>query len=222
MADRKFPIVTGHFYHIFNRGVASQPTFMNKRDYEQAMLTLSYYRFKNPPIKLSRLKDLSIKQREDILSSLERENETWVKFVSFSLMPNHFHFLLFQNQDNGITNFISKFTNSYTKYINTKNIRNGPLFSGVYKSVLVETDEQLIHVSRYIHLNPIVSLVIKEQELFTYPWSSLSDFLKGGSSLVWANPVIDQFKSSEDYRQFVLDQVDYGKKLEQIKHLVLE
>lgn len=222
MADRRSPIVTGQFYHVFNRGVAGQPVFFNKRDYQQAMLTLSYYRFKDPPVKLSRFKELVLQQREDIFRSLESKNETLVKVVSFGLMPNHFHFLLYQDQDNGIFTFISQFTNSYTKYINTKNIRTGPLFGGVYRSVLIETDEQLIHVSRYIHLNPVVAYVTKKEELFNYPWSSLPDFLRGGSSLVWAKPVLDHFSSAEDYKKFVEDQIDYGRQLEVIKHLTLE
>src|SRR3989338_2145853 len=222
MADRRFPIATGEFYHVFNRGVARQPTFLSRKDYEQAMLTLSYYRFKQPPIKLSRFKELSVDERNKILSYLEKSNEVLVKIVSFVLMPNHFHFLLRQELDGGISTFISKFTNSYTKYFNIKNNRPGPVFGGVYKAVRIESNEQLIHLSRYIHLNPVVSYVVLDSQLLTYPWSSLPDFLKTGKSLVWTDPVIGQFSSSEKYKEFILDQVDYGKKLEQIKHLMLE
>ena len=108
MADRRFPIATGEFYHVFNRGVARQPTFLSRKDYEQAMLTLSYYRFKQPPIKLSRFKELSVDERNKILSYLEKSNEVLVKIVSFVLMPNHFHFLLRQETDGGISKFLSQ------------------------------------------------------------------------------------------------------------------
>lgn len=222
MSDRKFPIATGEFYHVFNRGVAKQPIFLSKKDYEQAMLTLSYYRFKKPPVRLSRFKDLSLEEKKKILDNLQEQNDLSVKIVSFVLMPNHFHFLLYQEQDAGIPTFIARFSNSYTKYLNTKGQRVGPLLQGVYKAVRIESDEQLIHVSRYIHLNPVVSLVIKEKDLFQYPWSSLPDFLNGTSNLVWTDPVLSNFSSPEEYKKFVLDQVDYGKQLENIKHLLLE
>lgn len=222
MSDRKFPIATGQFYHVFNRGVAKQPIFLSKKDYEQAMLTLSYYRFRKPPVRLSRFKDLSIEEKREILDKLQGQNDLLVKIVSFILMPNHFHFLLYQVQDEGISSFMAQFSNSYTKYLNTKGQRVGPLLQGVYKAVRIESDEQLVHVSRYIHLNPVVSLVIREKDFLYYPWSSLPDFLKGSSDLVWIDPVLGQFSSPDVYKKFVLDQIDYGKQLEMIKHLTLD
>ena len=222
MADRHFPIVTGQFYHIFNRGVAKQPTFLSKKDYEQAILALSYYRFKNVPIKLSRFKELSVEERNNLMSKLTASDQCLVKIISFVLMPNHFHFLLHQVQDHGIANFVAKFSNSYTKYFNTRQDRVGPIFQGVYKAVLVETDEQLLHLSRYIHLNPVVSLVIKESDLLTYPWSSLPDYLSNEPLITYTKPVLEYFLSNKDYENFLLDQIEYGKRLEEIKHLTLE
>ncbi len=222
MADRHFPITTGHFYHIFNRGVAKQPTFLSKKDYEQAILALSYYRFSNVPIKLSRFKEISVEERTKLMSSLEKDNDNLVRIVGFVLMPNHFHFLLYQNKDKGIATFIAKFSNSYTKYFNTKNERVGPIFQGVYKAVRVDTDEQLVHLSRYIHLNPVVSALITEGEVFDYPWSSLPHFLKDNSTLVYVDPVLSLFKNKSKYSKFLLDQVAYARQLELIKHLTLE
>lgn len=221
MSDRRVPLVNGEFYHIYNRGVARQPTFLTQYDYEQALLALSYYRFVNPPIRLSRFKELPTEQRDYIFEKLQK-TEKHIEIVSFVFMPNHFHFLLKQTTENGISIFLSKFTNSYTKYFNTKRNRVGPMLQGVFKSVHIESDEQLIHVSRYIHLNPVASVFIKETELLSYPWSSLPDYLKRKSSLVYMEPVLDHFPSSNEYKNFVLDRADYAKRLEQIKHLTLE
>ncbi|MBI2011743.1 transposase [Candidatus Daviesbacteria bacterium] len=222
MADKRVPLATGEYYHVYNRGVARQPIFHHQSDYAQALLALSYYRFEKPPVRLSRFKELSKKDRETLLDQLTIKNKVLVKIVSFVLMPNHFHFLLQQTIDNGITIFLSKLSNSYTKYINTKNKRVGPILQGVFKAVHIESNEQLIHLSRYIHLNPVVSFVIKEVELLSYPWSSLPDYIKGQSELVDSEPVLSFFKSGKDYEKFVLDQIDYGKKLEEIKHLTME
>lgn len=169
MAGRKIILATNEFYHVYNRGVARQPTFLTKWDYQQTILALSYYRFINPPLKLSRFKELSYEQRQKYFSDLEGMGDKLVDIISFVLMPNHFHFLLKQAADGGISKFLSQVTNSYTRYFNTKHKRVGPLFQGTFKAVHVETDEQLIHLSRYIHLNPLVTFLVKEKGSLSYP-----------------------------------------------------
>lgn len=218
---RRTPLVNGEFYHVFNRGVARAPTFLSRAEHKQAMLTLSYYRYAKPPVSLARFKELSQKERQEFLASLQK-TEKLVEIVAFVLMPNHFHFLLKQNQDNGISKFASQFTNSYTRYFNTLNERVGPLFQGIFKSVHIETNEQLIHLSRYIHINPVVANVIRENDLFSYTWSSFPDYLNGESLLVSMGAVLEQFKNPQAYKEFVLNYIDYAKELEKIKHLVLE
>lgn len=219
MAQKRIPLVIGEYYHILNRGVARQPVFFGKRSYERFLVTLSYYRDLDPPIKLSRFLKLPQAARQ---SSLKKHKEKLVELISFVLMPNHFHLLLKQTADDGISTFLSKLTNSYTRYLNTKQKRIGPLFQGVFKAVHLETEEQLLHLSRYIHLNSLVSFVVREKDFLTYPWSSLPDYLKGRSELVDLNPVFSRFSSPNAYQKFVLDHADYAKKLEQIKHLTLE
>lgn len=221
MSYRRTPLVKGEIYHIYSRGVARQPTFLNQYDYERGMLTLSYYRFKEPPMRLSRFNGLPRQQRDELLEKLQNTKKH-VDIISFVFMPNHFHFLLKQNEENGISMFLSKFTNSYTKYFNTKRSRVGPIFQGVFKSVHIESNEQLLHVSRYVHLNPVASVLIDESELFSYPWSSLPDYIKGKSSLINLDIVLKQFSSINEYKSFVTDRIGCAKKLEEIKHLVLE
>ena len=222
MPEFRIPLITGEYYHVFNRGVARQPIFLSIKDYEQALLALSYYRFSNPPMRLSRYKELSVEERTNTLNELQ-ESEKRVEIASFVLMPNHFHMLLKQTAENGISSFISQFANSYTRYFNTKHNRVGPIFQGVFKSVHVETTEQLVHLSRYIHLNPAVSAVVKESDLISYRWSSLPDYLEEkNSSLIYSDAVLEQFSSREEYKKFVINYIDYGKELEKIKHLILE
>lgn len=222
MALRRHPLVTDEYYHVFNRGISYQPTYRNKKDYQQALFTLIYYRFAKPPVKLSRFKDLSFKEKHQILSNLELKNECLVNIVSFVFMPNHFHMLLKQNVDNGIRVYLSRFTNSYTRYFNTRYQRIGALFQGIFKSVYIETNEQLLHLSRYIHLNPVVLPVISVTDLDTYSWSSFPDYLKGKSNLVDLQTVLSQFRSVVEYKKFVYNQIEYAKKLEMIKHLAID
>src|SRR3989344_6023360 len=134
-------------------------------------------------------------------------------------MPNHFHLLVKQLQENGISKTLSNFANSYAKYFNTRNNRNGPLFQGIFKAVRVESNEQLLHLSRYIHLNPIVSFVTKEENLEDYVWSSLKEYLNTPiKGFCKKDYILSQFKSIDEYKKFIKDQISFAKELEKIKH----
>ena len=135
-------------------------------------------------------------------------------------MPNHFHFLLKQTAEEGIAKFMSNFQNSYTRYFNTRHNRVGPLFQGPFRAVRVETDEQLLHLSRYIHLNPYSSFVVKNiKDLEEYQWSSFKEYLGKEKGFCQKEIVMSFFKNPQDYRKFVFDQADYQRELQKIKHL---
>jgi len=224
MPGRKTPLVNNEIYHIVNRGISHQPVFLNKRHYQRALQTIFYYQNKQLPFKYSRFITLSNERRLEILEELKTQREFLVEIIAFCLMPSHFHLLLKQIVDEGISKFMSNFTNSYTRYFNTRNERKGSLFQGKFKAVRIKTDEQLIHVSRYIHLNPYSSYVIKTlKELGNYLYSSFPEYLeKSENGFCDKEIVLDQFKDIKSYKKFVSDQADYQRKLEIIKHLVLE
>src|SRR3989338_4038652 len=130
MHDHSF--TNGNYYHIYNRGVEKRNIFMGRRDYQQFLLTMDFYH-KNPlPAKLSDFKR-GIEKAKKIENQIDL-----VGIYSYCLMPNHFHILLKQNVDGGITKFLRKFANSYTSYFNTKYDRIGPLFQGTFKAKLIE------------------------------------------------------------------------------------
>jgi putative transposase len=222
MAMRQTPLVSGGYYHVFNRGVAKMPVFTTVSDYTRALQTLEYYRFTNPPLKFSKYKDLSIDQKNIINLELEYKKDYLVNILSFVLMPNHWHFLLKQNVDWGVSKFIGQFSNSYTRYFNTKHNRVGPVFQGVFKAVEVESEEQLIHLSRYIHLNPYVSSLVNKIDLEKYQWSSLTIYLGHTTNFIESQTVLSQFSKKFTYRDFVFDHSDYTRELERVKHLVID
>lgn len=222
MDYRKTPLVNEEYYHIFNRGVAKLPTFLDKRDYNQAIASISYYRFIEPPMKFSRFKEMSIDAKNETLKRLEKEDKL-VEIICFALMPNHFHLLLKQISDKGISIFLSKFTNSYTKFFNIKHERVGPLFQGTFKSVHIGSENQLIHLSRYIHLNPIKSHVVSEKDFIAYPWTSLPNYLlKNTFPFINSDIIMNSFRSPNKYLEFVTNQEDYEVKLKEINYLTLE
>jgi len=222
MPGRAIPLVTGEIYHVFNRGIDHRPTFLNKRAFQRAINTLEFYQFSSPPMRLSKFLILSSKEREKIICQLNKR-EKLVDFLAFCLMPNHFHFLIRQNADNGISKFMSNFQNSFTRYFNTGQGRVGPLFLDQFKAIRIESDEQLLHISRYIHLNPYSSFFVKKlEDLNRYPWSSFPEYLHDEEKICKKEIIFSFFRNRKDYKKFVFDQADYQRNLEKIKHLVLE
>lgn len=211
-----------HVYHLFNRGVERRPIFLTSRDQERFVSLLEYYRFYGNSKSYSHYLALSLEERTAFRQILNQKPVA-VDILAYCLMPNHFHLLVRQNIKKGIHHFLSNIANGYAKYFNTKRHRVGPLYQGPFKAVYVETDEQLIHLSRYIHINPVVSDVIPLEDLDEYPWSSFPAYLgKVKSSFLTMSPVLDHFNGPSSYRNFIYDQIEYAKKLDQIKHLVLE
>jgi len=219
---RKTILANDQFYHIFNRGVEKRDIFTDKREYKRALGTLKYYQYRNLAIKFSKFLVQTPQNQEKILTQIVKPGNKLVDIVSFCLMPNHFHFLIKQLSDNGISTFIANFTNSYTKYFNTKHDWNGSLIQGPFKSVYIESNEQLIHLSRYIHLNPVTSYIIKEKGLESYPWSSLKEYLESEEAFCQKEIITKQFHSVNDYKNFVFDQISYSQELDKIKHLIIE
>lgn len=222
MPYRKSPIVTLEIYHVFNRVVAGIPIFSGTKDFLRFVDLINYYRFKDTPVSFSQFKQIEKKQREEILNRLVNEDNSQVEILAFCLMDNHFHFLLKQKVDLGIVKFISNLQNGYAKYFNIKTERNGPLFQPMFKAVRVVTEEQLLHVSRYIHLNPSTGYLVEIKDLENYRWSSLSGYTVESEYPFVSTGLILGLISKKKYRRFVFDQADYQRELAKIKHLSLE
>ncbi|MBI4991206.1 transposase [Candidatus Gottesmanbacteria bacterium] len=222
MPSRIYPLITDQIYHVFNRSIERIPIFTNNKAAKRAIDTITYYRFERLSVRLSYFLLWSDTRQKELLLQLEKENKTLVTIICYCYMPNHFHFLLKQNQQNGISKFLSKFENSFTKYFNTSAKRKGHLFLGQFKAVRIETEEQLLHISRYIHLNPYSSFVVKNLEnLLSYEWSSLPEYLGKTRGFCIKDHILSRFKKTS-YLKFILDQADYQRRLETIKHLTLE
>lgn len=220
MPYRFVPPTTGQYYHVFNRGVARLPIFDDDHDYAAARLGMRYYRHTSQPMRLSYFKRQPIEGQQQLLKHLAEEPEL-VRLVAFTLMPNHFHLLLQQLVDGGIQTFIARWLGSYSRYFNERHERVGALFQAGFKAVPIYSTELLVHISRYLHLNLIVSGILTFEELMSSSRSSFPEYI-GKPELVDPTIVLSQFSSPIAYRSFVEDHADYGRSLEQIKHLVVE
>lgn len=225
MPYRRIVLAQNEIYHIFNRGVARLPIYTKSKDYSRFLDLIDYYRFSNLPVSFSGLKKLPLEDRENILNKIKQENNIQVRILALCLMPNHFHLLLQQVSSEGISTFMRKLQNSYVKYYNLSNNRDGPLYQSAFKAVRVESDEQLIHLSRYIHLNPSTAYMVKADNLKLYPWSSLPHYINDNVenySFITTEIILSNFKTKKAYKQFVYDQIDYQRELHNIHHLLLD
>ncbi len=198
------------------------PTFTCKREYDRAKRTMVFYQGFALPLRFSRFLYLANPKRQEISEMIKKQR--WVTILAYVFMPNHFHFLLRQEKDGGISKFMSNFQNSYTRFFNTRKQRLGGLFLGQFKAVRIESEGQLYHVSRYIHLNPYTGYVVKTiSELKKYPWSSFREYLGLEDEHICDKElVLGHFPDGQEYEQFVLNRADYQRSLQEIKHLLCE
>jgi len=139
------PFATGSIYHIYNRGTDKRAIFLSNHDRQRFVSNLYEFNDANPA--------LNWKYKSPL--SEVRPRTKMVEVLAYCLMPNHYHLMLRQIVDGGITLFMRKLGTGYTMYFNTLNDRSGALFQGKFKSVTVERDAQLRYLPHYIHANPL-------------------------------------------------------------------
>lgn len=196
-------------YHIYNRGIDKRVIFKDSKDYAYFLYLLKIYLL--DPVLL----------REDIertgqslhkKRSRERSHFGKIELLSYCLMPNHFHLLIKQKGETDISDFMKSLMTSYSMYFNLKYKRQGTLFQGRYKAALVKEDDYLLHLSRYIHINPLKVQGLSCPKLGEYDYSSYADYL-GRKNTKWINKNVilayftenkeNSFINHSSYKSFV-------------------
>ena len=213
---RKDPFITGEYYHIYNRGIDKRVIFKSKRDYERFIMLL-YLANSNRSLRLDDILNKQHKIFSDIL--LLDKGEPIISIGAWCLMTNHFHLLIRQEVDGGITKFMRKLGVGYSMFFNFKYQRTGALFGGLFKSKLIGVDDNYMrHLFGYIHINPLEiefpnwedqinnSSVNMKKFLESYRYSSYLDYL--GKDRIEKNIINpenfpDYFLNSQSFRDFV-------------------
>ena len=212
MPSRKVPLVSGEYYHVYNRGAFGVKLFENERETKAFMKGMVYYTLIKPPRRLS----LEKRYKENIMDFDQR----LVSILAYCVMPNHFHLLLKQEVEGGISTYLRRLTVSFVRYYNILHKQKGPLFESFFKAVLIESENQLLHVSRYIHLNPTSAKLVEDP--IKYPYSSFSYYVHGGEKKPLVFDDILRSKKREHYRNFVYDNMEYQRTLQFIKNQLLD
>jgi putative transposase len=149
------------------------------------------------------------------------QNERLVDIIAFCIMPTHVHFALRQLTEGGISMYMGNVLNSYARYFNIKYRRKGPLYEGRFKSVLVESNEQLYHLTRYIHLNPVTAgLADKPEEWKASSYNEYTSRIEKSEKTCKFDDLLNIDPHS--YNEFVMMRKDYQKELSRIKGLVID
>lgn len=213
--------ITDEIYHIYGRGVEKRVVFMDNKDYYRAIHDLYEFNDMRP----AQAAYHHIQSSEVRLQKIEgRERELLVEILCFCLMPNHYHLMLRQKRDGGITEFMRKLGTGYTNYFNIKYNRVGHLFQGKFQAVHIEKQAHLLYLPHYIHLNPLdlympewrdrkirnVTKALKFLE--SYRWSSYLDMIgKKNFSSVSQREFLAQIygsRTSRDYKNVVREWLD--------------
>lgn len=213
MAIRKTNLVSGEIYHIYNRGVDKRTIFIDEGDKYRFVHDLFEFNDKNPTTNMSIYLKNNPSTKEVGLPKLKRQpRELLVEILAYCLMDNHFHLMVKQKSEKGISEFMQKLGTGYTNYFNKKYDRSGVLFQGKFKSVHLSNISHFLYLPIYIHLNPLDFKFPEWREkkvkdfksainfLENYRWSSYLDYIgkKNFPSLIKKDFILSRFNNSEN------------------------
>ena len=215
---RKDPFITGEYYHIYNRGIDKRIIFKSKKDYERFIMLL-YLANSDDSFRLDNILNKQYKTFSEVL--VLDKDEPLVSIGAWCLMTNHFHLLIRQEVDGGVTKFMRKLGVGYSMFFNIKYQRKGALFGGLFKSKLIGVDDNYMrHLFGYIHINPLeiefpewkdkinkssVNINMKKF-LESYQYSSYLDYI--GEDRIEKNIINpknfpDYFQNSQSFQDFI-------------------
>lgn len=219
MSERKVVFGIGEFYHLYSRGNDKRKIFLTENDYRRFTCSL-YAANSSEPIHLSDLRQWSKEVWE------QKRGETLVDVGAYCLMPNHFHLLVKEKRENGISIFMRKLLTSYSSYFNLKHERTGKLFEGTFKATHVDNDPYLQYLHAYIHLNPVKisnpdgwpakivqNAMAAKSFLSGYVHSSYHDYLgrpRQEKTILNSSAFPDYFTNDINFEEFVADWMKYN------------
>ena len=204
---RKTPFEVGEYYHIYNRGVDKRTIFLDEEDIQRFYDSIEEFNVLEP---IGSIYEHSFAKRlGSEASKSEAESGALAILIAHCANPNHFHLLLKQGAEKGIEKFMHRVGTGYTKYFNNKYKRSGSLFQGVFKSIHVDTNGYLLHLSAYISLNDRVHQLGSEASKLVRSRSSWGEYTDARIEGICEKDIIlGQFGDSEGYREFALSSLE--------------
>ena len=214
--NRKFQFSIGEFYHLYNRGINKMPIFLDVFDKKRFIKLLFVCNSRKSVV----FKSIQGQSLDDI-----DRGETLVDIGIYCLVPNHFHLLIKEKTENGISEFVKKVATGYSMYFNKKYERTGSLFEGPFKAKRIDTDEYLKYIFSYIHLNPIKIIDSQWKEnkitdrvkaknyLQKYPYSSYFEYIGGKrqeEKILEKDSFPEYFSQPKEFDDFINDSLSFN------------
>ncbi len=209
---RKHLFETGEFYHIYNRGVEKRTIFLDEDDFKRFIKSMNEFNATRPVG--------SLYENSFIKNRIPRS--PLANIICYCLNANHYHFILEQRANGGISEFIKRLSGGYTGYFNIKYRRNGVLFQGKFKSAHINSNEYLLHASAYINLNDRVHGVKSKNT-----HSSWKEYIESGErGLCKKGIILNQFENNKEYKEFCETSmpaiIERKKSLKELEQLLLD
>jgi len=214
---RKLSFANSEIYHVYNRGVDKRNLFKDQTDIQRFMQGMVEFNVLEP---IGSIYEQSLKKKRKAVSD-KPESPKLVDFVCYCINPNHYHFLLMQCEDDGISKFMKRLGGGYSWYFNNRYKRNGALFQGPFKAIHVNSNEYLLHLSAYVNLNDRVHHLQFGDRVAKLGRSSWGEYTAapsvGGNvaGLCSTDVILGQFKNRKAYATFAraaLKDILRGKK----------
>lgn len=209
---RNTGFANNQIYHIFNRGTDKRKIFLSNSDCKRFLKNMSIFNTTGEvPRHLERIE-------HSVIDS--KKGQPLVDVLCFCLMPNHFHLMVRQRAEGGISKYLHRLQMGYSKYFNLKNERSGNLFQGAYKAVRVQKTNQFQYLPLYIHMNPLDLVEPAWEErgirdirkamkfLEEYSWSSLKTYIAGTAPSYLETKTLSALYASSAWRAAIIDWLD--------------
>ncbi|OGZ72813.1 MAG: hypothetical protein A2908_00335 [Candidatus Staskawiczbacteria bacterium RIFCSPLOWO2_01_FULL_38_12b] len=206
---RKDPLITGEYYHIYNRGVDKRDIFMDMRNLRRFVLSVKKFNTIKP---VGSIRETMEQERETKLRRLtsefgsevlvSQEEKPLVAITCYCFNPNHFHFIVKQEVDGGISEFFKRLLGGYTKYFNAINNRSGSLFQGTFKSHLIDNDKYFSKIYPYVNMNYLIHKIPKGKNHLV--WASDKEYNSGNFDIISKEEVkniLDVYGSAESFKK---------------------
>jgi REP element-mobilizing transposase RayT len=209
MPRKTIPLLTGETYHVFNRGVDKREVFIDTEDYLRFYSSLNYFNDVKPAISFfESARKVTIHRR------------LLVQINAYCLLPNHFHIILTQVSDDGISELMKRVTGGYTSYFNEKYTRSGSLFQGTYKRIHIPSNEKLLFLAAYVNCNHIVHGFNETIDTFKTSYGVYSG--KKKSSFIYTDTILKQFKTGDAYMKdarALAEQIKNSRDMEKLEDI---
>ncbi len=200
--------VKNEHYHLFNRGVDGKNIFIDDQDKARFIFLITHLQSPARVLNISWytknfIKKNSFKINDDKIQEILKGRS--VELLAFAIMSNHFHLLVKNKKDDILSVYMHRVLTAYGKYFNTKYNKKGHVFEGPFGAKRIKDNNQLLHLSAYIHKNP-KDIEEWKNDYEKYPWSSYQDYISSNrwNELISTDLILQQFKNQTKYKEFVL------------------